>query len=115
MISLAFSSAAAAAARTAGLSRGSRRMLRILAPPAICAAKQTRSYTNTSVYTRMDGMTHDEYVKLLLEEQRYLMDLLKTDDSQAPWRKENIETVSREVQEGLHEPNQWMPEEALHH
>ncbi|KAJ1817684.1 hypothetical protein LPJ56_002023, partial [Coemansia sp. RSA 2599] len=86
------------AART-GLAGGSRRTLRILAPAGMRAAAQTRAYTNTSVYTRMDGMTHDEYVKLLLEEQRYLMDLLKTDDSEAPWRKEAVDTVSREVQE----------------
>ncbi|KAJ2224076.1 hypothetical protein H4R99_004687 [Coemansia sp. RSA 1722] len=110
MISLVFS---AARTRFAGESR---RTLQVLAPASTYAARQmARTYTNTSVYTRMDGMTHDEYVKLLLEEQQYLMDLLKTDDSEAPWRRENVETVSREVQEGLHMPHQWMPEEALHH
>ncbi|KAJ1724208.1 hypothetical protein LPJ53_001483 [Coemansia erecta] len=74
-----------------------------------------RSYTNTSVYTRMDNMTHDEHLQLLLDEQRYLTELLKTDDSQAPWRREAIDTVNREVQEGLHEPHQWVPEDSLHY
>ncbi|KAJ2467999.1 hypothetical protein GGI03_001248, partial [Coemansia sp. RSA 2337] len=66
--------------------------------------KQRRHYTNTSVYTRMDSMSPEEHLKVLLEEQQYLIELLKTDDSQAPWCKQNVITVSREVQYGLHEP-----------
>ncbi|KAJ2785330.1 hypothetical protein GGI15_001951 [Coemansia interrupta] len=88
---------------------GARRQLRPI------AGLIQRSYTNTSVYTRMDNMSHDEHLKLLLDEQRYLTELLKTDDSQAPWRREAVDTVSREVQEGLHEPHQWVPEDTFHY
>ncbi|KAJ2253353.1 hypothetical protein EV176_007461, partial [Coemansia sp. RSA 451] len=49
----------------------------------------------------------------LMEEQQYLTGLLKTDDSEAPWRRENVETVSREVQENLHLPK-WKPEDVFH-
>ncbi|KAJ2369723.1 hypothetical protein H4S01_000823 [Coemansia sp. RSA 2610] len=72
-----------------------------------------RLYTNTSVYTRIDAMTHEQQMQALVEEQKYLLDLLKTDDSEAPWRKENVETVSREVQENLHLP-EWKPEDVFH-
>ncbi|KAJ2339772.1 hypothetical protein IWW50_005760 [Coemansia erecta] len=68
-----------------------------------------RLYTNTSVYTRVDSMSHEQHMQALMEEQQYLADLLKTDDSEAPWRKENVETVNREVQENLHMP-EWKPE-----
>ncbi|KAJ2378634.1 hypothetical protein IW150_000675 [Coemansia sp. RSA 2607] len=96
----------------AGILAGARQQLR----PAILNLRPAlRCYTNASVYTRMDNITHDEHLKLLLDEQRYLTELLKTDDSQAPWRREAIDTVSREVQEGLHEPHQWVPEDSFHY
>ncbi|KAJ1928571.1 hypothetical protein EC988_010165 [Linderina pennispora] len=79
------------------------------------AAILPRSYTNTSVYTRSDTMSHEEHLKALMEEQKYLMDLLKTDDTSAPWTKDSVEMVSREVQEGFHEPKTWVPEEVFQH
>ncbi|KAJ1755705.1 hypothetical protein LPJ77_005267 [Coemansia sp. RSA 2523] len=72
-----------------------------------------RLYTNTSVYTRGDYMSHEQHMQALMEEQQYLTGLLKTDDSEAPWRRENVETVSREVQENLHLPK-WKPEDVFH-
>ncbi|PIA16245.1 hypothetical protein COEREDRAFT_8656 [Coemansia reversa NRRL 1564] len=72
-----------------------------------------RWYTNTSVYTRGDSMSTEEHMRLLSEEQHYLTELLKTDDANAPWRKENVDTVNREVQLNLHEPREWKPDHAL--
>ncbi|KAJ2158100.1 hypothetical protein GGF46_004035 [Coemansia sp. RSA 552] len=83
-------------------------------PGAAAAGAARRAYTNTSVYTRSDHMSHEQYLKAMLEEQQYLCELLKTDDSAAPWHKENVETVSREVQDNLHEPRGWSPDDALH-
>ncbi|KAJ1888504.1 hypothetical protein LPJ66_008541 [Kickxella alabastrina] len=74
-----------------------------------------RSYTNTSVYTRGDSLSHEEYLQALMKEQEYLMDLLKADDQKAPWNRDSVEMVSRHVQEGFHEPRGWVPEEALNH
>ncbi|KAJ2721416.1 hypothetical protein GGI07_003981 [Coemansia sp. Benny D115] len=74
-----------------------------------------RRYTNTEVYSRGDGKSHREQLRQLGEEQKYLADLLKSDDSDAPWRRASVDTVSREVQQGLHEPEPWVPERALHH
>ncbi|KAJ2852503.1 hypothetical protein IWW36_000131 [Coemansia brasiliensis] len=76
-------------------------------------SSQQRLYTNTSVYTRGDHMSHEQQLQALMEEHQYLTDLLKTDDSDAPWRKEHVETVSREVQENLHMPV-WRPEQVFH-
>ncbi|KAJ1990311.1 hypothetical protein GGI25_004441 [Coemansia spiralis] len=73
-----------------------------------------RRYTNTSVYTRGDAMTHEEHLKALLEEQRYLIELLKTDDSKAPWQQKHIDTVSRGVQHNSIVPRTWVPEDAFH-
>ncbi|KAJ2003059.1 hypothetical protein GGI04_003100 [Coemansia thaxteri] len=73
-----------------------------------------RRYTNTSVYTRADAMTPEEHLQVLLAEQRYLIELLKTDDSQAPWSRDSIVTVSREVQQGFPEPHHhWLPDQGL--
>ncbi|KAJ2547512.1 hypothetical protein EV175_005194 [Coemansia sp. RSA 1933] len=72
-----------------------------------------RTYTNTSVYTQGDGMSSEQRLQKLLAEQRYLIDLLNMDDSNAPWQKQCAETVNREVQEGLHEPQSWTPEDAF--
>ncbi|KAJ2797164.1 hypothetical protein H4R20_005285 [Coemansia guatemalensis] len=72
-----------------------------------------RWYTNTSVYTRGDGMSAEEQLRVLSEEQQYLSELLKTDDANAPWRKENVDTVNREVQLNLQEPREWRPDHAL--
>ncbi|KAJ2080863.1 hypothetical protein H4R24_002779 [Coemansia sp. RSA 988] len=72
-----------------------------------------RWYTNTSVYTRGDDMSAEEQLRVLSEEQQYLSELLKTDDADAPWRKENVDTVNREVQLNLHEPREWKPDHAL--
>ncbi|KAJ2403150.1 hypothetical protein GGI23_000168 [Coemansia sp. RSA 2559] len=72
-----------------------------------------RMYTNTSVYTQGDGMSSEQLLQKLLAEQRYLIDLLNKDDSNAPWQRQCAETVSREVQEGLHEPQSWTPEDAF--
>ncbi|KAJ2262951.1 hypothetical protein GGI01_001150 [Coemansia sp. RSA 376] len=52
----------------------------------------------------MDSMSPEEHLKVLLEEQQYLIELLKTDDSQAPWCKQNVITVSREKPESAYEP-----------
>ncbi|KAJ2058551.1 hypothetical protein GGI17_004963 [Coemansia sp. S146] len=82
---------------------------------AAMGLKLRRHNTNTSVYTRMDSMSPEEHLKVLLEEQRYLIDLLKTDDSQSPWCKQNVITVSREVQYGLHEPQEWIPDNIFNH
>ncbi|KAJ2026737.1 hypothetical protein GGI13_001072 [Coemansia sp. RSA 455] len=86
-----------------------------LSSRAALGLKQRRHYTNTSVYTRMDSMSPEEHLKVLLEEQQYLIELLKTDDSQAPWCKQNVITVSREVQYGLHEPQDWFPDQIFDH
>ncbi|KAJ2756277.1 hypothetical protein H4R27_005909 [Coemansia aciculifera] len=86
-----------------------------LSPRAAMGLKLRRHYTNTSVYTRMDSMSPEEHLKVLLEEQQYLIDLLKTDDSQAPWCKQNVITVSREVQYGFHEPQEWIPDNIFNH
>ncbi|KAJ2830843.1 hypothetical protein FBU31_002428 [Coemansia sp. 'formosensis'] len=81
----------------------------------LATAAMGRHYTNTSVYTRMDSMSPEEHLRVLLEEQRYLIELLKVDDSQAPWCKENVITVNREVQHGLHEPQEWLPDDIFNH
>ncbi|KAJ2497156.1 hypothetical protein IWW47_003667 [Coemansia sp. RSA 2052] len=80
---------------------------------AAALALRRRHYTNTSVYTRVDAMTPEEHLRVLLEEQRYLIELLKTDDSQAPWCRDTVVTVSREVQQGLHQPQDWFPDQVL--
>ncbi|KAJ2493178.1 hypothetical protein IWW37_000828 [Coemansia sp. RSA 2050] len=98
-------------ARIAGRG-GNGSKLRLASPMTL---KLRRHYTNTSVYTRMDDMSPEEHLRVLLEEQRYLIELLKTDDSQAPWSKQNVITVSREVQHGLPEPLEWFPDHIFHH
>ncbi|KAJ2877857.1 hypothetical protein H4R27_006049, partial [Coemansia aciculifera] len=55
-----------------------------LSSRAAMGLKLRRHYTNTSVYTRMDSMSPEEHLKVLLFEEQYLIDLMKTDDSQAP-------------------------------
>ncbi|KAJ1667068.1 hypothetical protein IW140_002280 [Coemansia sp. RSA 1813] len=72
-----------------------------------------RTYTNTSVYTQGDGMSSEELLQKLLAEQRYLIELLNKDDSNAPWQRQCTETVNREVQEGFHEPQSWTPEDTF--
>ncbi|KAJ2743830.1 hypothetical protein GGI20_003443 [Coemansia sp. BCRC 34301] len=89
---------------------GCRAGLRLPATSTAALALTRRHYTNTSVYTRIDAMTPEEHLRVLLEEQRYLIELLKTDDSQAPWSKQNVITVSREVQGGFREPPEWLPD-----
>ncbi|KAJ2776030.1 hypothetical protein H4R18_005904 [Coemansia javaensis] len=86
------------------------RQLRPAAAGPAARAIARRSYTNTSVYTRSDWMSPDEVVKMLIEEDQHLAELLKADDSQAPWCRDSVAMVSREVQEHLRVPETWTPE-----
>ncbi|KAJ2518563.1 hypothetical protein H4217_003263 [Coemansia sp. RSA 1939] len=102
--------AAASAIRSAPAAKN----IAIKRSPAVMLALKRR-YTNTSVYTQGDGMSPEEQLQRLLAEQQYLIELLKLDDSNAPWQRQNADTVNREVQEGFPEPQNWVPEDAFRH
>ncbi|KAJ2771639.1 hypothetical protein IWQ57_002122 [Coemansia nantahalensis] len=72
-----------------------------------------RGYTNTSVYTRVDWMSHDELMKVILAEHQYLAELLHSDDSHAPWCRDAVDTVSRCVQADSHACEPWSPEQVF--
>lgn len=74
-----------------------------------------RHYTDTSVYSRADSLSPEQQLQLLLKQQEYLIGLLKQkDDSQDPWNKEKVETVSRECQPNMHVSSKnWNPDQVL--
>ncbi|KAJ2696603.1 hypothetical protein H4R19_005726 [Coemansia spiralis] len=58
-------------------------------------------------------MSHDELMKAMLAEHQYLTELLRSDDSHAPWCRDAIDTVSRSVQADLRAPRPWVPEQVF--